>query len=69
MAALLAAGYRTDRQIAERLTITPATAGGHVQRILEKLGLHSRWQIAAWATAHGAPEHRDAGADPVDVPR
>ena len=53
MAALIAAGCHTDRQIAERLTITPTTAGIHVQRILEKLGLHSRWQIAAWATVHG----------------
>jgi DNA-binding NarL/FixJ family response regulator len=53
VAALIAAGCHTDRQIAARLTITPSTAGVHVQRILEKLGLHSRWQIAAWATAHG----------------
>jgi DNA-binding CsgD family transcriptional regulator len=53
VAALIAAGCHTDRQIAARLTITPSTAGVHVQRILDKLGLHSRWQVAAWATAHG----------------
>jgi non-specific serine/threonine protein kinase len=55
VAALIGAGCHTDRQIAARLTITSGTAGVHVQGILEKLGLHSRWQIAAWATAHGLP--------------
>jgi DNA-binding NarL/FixJ family response regulator len=49
VAALLAAGCHTDRQLAERLTITPGTAGVHVQRILDKLGLHSRWEVADWA--------------------
>jgi DNA-binding CsgD family transcriptional regulator len=49
VAALLAAGCHTDRQLAARLTITPGTAGVHVQRILDKLGLHSRWEVAAWA--------------------
>jgi DNA-binding NarL/FixJ family response regulator len=53
VAALIAAGCHTDRQIADRLTITPGTAGVHVQRILDKLGLHSRWQLAAWASSHG----------------
>ena len=55
MAALLAAGCHTDRQLAERLTITPATAGTHVQRVLEKLGLHSRWEVAVWARGAGPP--------------
>jgi DNA-binding NarL/FixJ family response regulator len=46
VARLIATGCRTDRQIAARLTITPGTAGVHVEHVLEKLGLHSRWQIA-----------------------
>jgi DNA-binding NarL/FixJ family response regulator len=25
----------------------------HVQRILEKLGLRSRWQVSAWTAEHG----------------
>jgi non-specific serine/threonine protein kinase len=53
VAALLAAGCHSDRQLAARLTIAPGTAGVHVQRILEKLGLRSRWQVAAWASEHG----------------
>jgi predicted ATPase/DNA-binding CsgD family transcriptional regulator/DNA-binding XRE family transcriptional regulator len=53
VAALLAGGCHTDRQIAERLTITPGTAGVHVQHLLAKLDLHSRWEIAGWAIAHG----------------
>jgi non-specific serine/threonine protein kinase len=53
VAALIGQGIRTDRQIAARLTITAGTAGVHVRHILDKLGLHSRWQIAEWARAHG----------------
>jgi non-specific serine/threonine protein kinase len=53
VAALLAAGCHTDRQLAARLAIAPGTAGVHVQRLREKLGLRSRWQVAAWANEHG----------------
>jgi predicted ATPase/DNA-binding CsgD family transcriptional regulator len=56
VARLIGQGVRTDRQIAERLTITVGTAGVHVHHILEKLGLHSRWQIADWAIAQGLAE-------------
>jgi non-specific serine/threonine protein kinase len=56
VARLLAAGCRTDRQLAVRLTVTPSTAGVHVQHILEKLGLHSRWQIADWVASQGMAE-------------
>ncbi len=45
-------GY-TDRRIADGLTITEGTAGVHVHRILEKLGLRSRVQVVDWALAHG----------------
>jgi two-component system, NarL family, nitrate/nitrite response regulator NarL len=45
---LLAEGY-TQTTIAERLVISPSTVGTHVQRILTKLGAHSRGQAVARA--------------------
>jgi non-specific serine/threonine protein kinase len=62
VARLIAAGCRSNRQLAARLTVTPATAGVHVQHILEKLGLHSRWQIADRASGTGLPEAPPARA-------
>lgn len=55
VAGLIARGY-SDRQIAEALTITVGTVGVHVHRILDKLGLRSRWQVADWMTKDSAPE-------------
>jgi DNA-binding NarL/FixJ family response regulator len=49
---LLARGL-TQAQIAEELFISPKTVGGHIQRILEKLGVHSRAQAVAVAHEHG----------------
>jgi len=49
VAALVARGL-TNRQISTSLCISERTAGNHVGRILGKLGLRSRAQIAAWAT-------------------
>jgi non-specific serine/threonine protein kinase len=48
--ALLVARGLTNRQISTRLSISERTAGNHVGRILGKLGLRSRSQIATWAT-------------------
>lgn len=48
VAALVARGL-TNRQIAAVLVIGKKTADSHVQHIMDKLGLHSRAQIAAWA--------------------
>jgi ATP/maltotriose-dependent transcriptional regulator MalT len=45
--ALLAEGL-SNRQIAERLVIAEKTAALHVEHILAKLNLHSRWQAADW---------------------
>jgi non-specific serine/threonine protein kinase len=45
VARLLALG-QTDRQIADALTISVRTAGVHVQHVLGKLGVRSRWQVA-----------------------
>ena len=47
IAELVAEGL-TNRQIAGRLFISPGTARIHVERILGKLGLTSRVQIATW---------------------
>jgi predicted ATPase/DNA-binding CsgD family transcriptional regulator len=46
--ARLLAGGRSNRQIAVELVVSEATAAKHVENILEKLGLKSRTQIAAW---------------------
>lgn len=51
--ALLLAQGAADREIAAALTITTGTASVHVHRILGKLDLNSRWQVAVWAAAHG----------------
>ena len=49
IAELLARGL-TNRQISTELGISERTAGNHVARILRKLGLRSRAQIASWVT-------------------
>lgn len=49
---LLAEGY-TQTTIAERLVVSPSTVGTHVQRILAKLGVHSRGQAVARAYRDG----------------
>jgi DNA-binding NarL/FixJ family response regulator len=55
IAALVAEGL-TNREIAERLVLAQRTAEGHVSRILGKLNLTSREQLAAWVAAQpGGP--------------
>jgi non-specific serine/threonine protein kinase len=49
----LVAQGRTNHQIAEALVIDRRTAEGHVSRILSRLGMRSRAQIAAWAVQNG----------------
>ena len=51
VAGLVAEGL-TEREIAERLVLSPRTAEGHVQRALRKLGLTSRHQLAGWVAEH-----------------
>ena len=50
--AVLVAQGLTNRQISADLGISERTAGNHVGRILAKLGLRSRAQIAGWASEH-----------------
>jgi predicted ATPase/DNA-binding CsgD family transcriptional regulator len=49
---LLAQGL-SDRRIAENLQISPRTVGGHVTRLLNKLGVDSRTAAATYAVRHG----------------
>ncbi|BCJ31655.1 ATP-binding protein [Actinocatenispora sera] len=57
---LLAAGH-SNRQIAQRLHISPSTAGVHVSHILAKLGAATRTEAAAIA-------HRESLLEPTDGP-
>jgi DNA-binding CsgD family transcriptional regulator len=50
--ALVAEGL-TNAELAERLYISPRTAGVHVSNILSKLGMSSRTEAAAWAVRSG----------------
>lgn len=49
---LLARGH-SQPEIASALVISPKTVGGHIQRILTKLGVHSRAQAVAIAHQQG----------------
>jgi DNA-binding NarL/FixJ family response regulator len=53
--ALLVARGLTNRQIALELSVSRSTANNHVARILRKLGLRSRTQIATWVTERRSP--------------
>jgi DNA-binding NarL/FixJ family response regulator len=48
--AVLVARGLTDRQISSELAISERTVSTHVGRILKKLKLNSRTQLAAWIT-------------------
>jgi DNA-binding CsgD family transcriptional regulator len=47
VAALVAQGL-SNRQVADRLVLSPRTIESHVERIMNRLGVNSRAQIAAW---------------------
>jgi ATP/maltotriose-dependent transcriptional regulator MalT len=53
--ALLVAKGLTNRQVARELSISERTAGNHVAKILKKLGLRSRIQIASWTAETQLP--------------
>ncbi len=46
--AILVGQGLTNRQISTRLVLSEHTVAKHVRKILKKLGLHSRAQIATW---------------------
>jgi non-specific serine/threonine protein kinase len=51
--ATLVAGGLTNREIAGRLVISQRTTDAHLRNILNKLGVTSRAEIAAWAVECG----------------
>ena len=55
----------SNREIAERLVLSVRTVDTHVQRILGKLGVGSRAQIAAWFEAERASPAREASVPEV----
>jgi DNA-binding CsgD family transcriptional regulator/tetratricopeptide (TPR) repeat protein len=57
VALLLTRGF-TNRQIGDELVISAATAERHVVNIFNKLGFHSRSQLAAWVVERGLGGHR-----------
>ena len=57
---LLARGM-SNKQIADRLVITPKTAGNHVEHIYAKIDASSRAAAAMFAVQHGLlPEEKTA---------
>jgi DNA-binding NarL/FixJ family response regulator len=60
---LLADGLEQD-DIANRLFITPKTVAKHIERILGKLGVHSRAQAVAFALRGDSSDGQDASAQP-----
>jgi predicted ATPase/DNA-binding CsgD family transcriptional regulator len=52
VAQLIAQGL-TNRQIAAALVITEGTTSNYVQRVMNRLGFHSRAQVAAWVAERG----------------
>jgi predicted ATPase/DNA-binding CsgD family transcriptional regulator len=54
VAALVAQGL-TNAQIASRLVLSQRTVEMHSHHALQKLGLATRTQLAAWAIQHGTP--------------
>ena len=45
----------TNREIAERLTVSVRTVDSHVEQIRSKLEFHTRAQIAAWVVERYGP--------------
>jgi DNA-binding CsgD family transcriptional regulator len=58
-AAILIARGKTNREIAETMTVRLKTVETYVTRILNKLGFESRVQIATWAVEVGLSGYQD----------
>lgn len=65
---LLADGLEQNA-IANRLFISPKTVAKHIERILGKLGVHSRTQAVAFALRGDKPHGQDASAQPLGTPQ
>ena len=53
----VAAGF-TNRAIAEKLFLSPRTVEKHVEHVMDKLGVGSRAEIAAWHARQAPPTNR-----------
>ena len=62
MLELLSLGL-SNRQVADRLVLSPKTVEHHVSRLLAKLGLRNRSEAAAYAVRQSGAAPEDAGAD------
>ncbi len=51
----------SNKQIAQRLVITPKTAGNHVEHIYTKIDAANRAAAAMFAVQHGLLPEQDAG--------
>jgi DNA-binding NarL/FixJ family response regulator len=65
---LLALG-RTQREIAQQLGISDKTVSSHLQRVLEKLRVHSRAHAVAVAYQDGLVRLGDTVSEPIGVGR
>jgi DNA-binding NarL/FixJ family response regulator len=54
VATLMGRGF-SNREIADHLSISIATVERHASNIFNKLGFHSRTQVAVWAADLGLP--------------
>jgi DNA-binding CsgD family transcriptional regulator len=45
----------TNREVAERLFVSPHTVSTHLRHVFEKLKLNSRVELASVAARHGIP--------------
>ena len=52
MVRLVTEGF-TNREVAERLYVSPNTVSSHLRRAFEKLGINSRVALARMAAEHG----------------
>jgi DNA-binding CsgD family transcriptional regulator len=68
VAALVGRGL-SNREIAQVLVITTGTAGLHVQHIFDKLGVHNRTLLAAWALAQELSSTPRTLRPAPDIPR
>ena len=51
----LVADGLTNREVAERLYVSPHTVSGHLRHAFEKLGINSRVVLTRLAAQHGEP--------------
>jgi len=60
--ALIAARGRTNREIADQLTVSERTVENHLAHVYTKLGLAGRSGLAAWFTPEPAPIDMSGGS-------